>query len=210
MKNRLIFSLSILTAMVLGSCATSNEVSNGGLMQKRKYNKGIYWNKIEKAPTAKNDKDELDIFKREEKSSKKYVSSNTLYAEAENNEFEESVDLASVDNSTIESTTNDSEKALISSKPVNPVLPVDDKEKESAIKIKKDKFNFTKSNEKSSNHSTDSMFILIVILTIIFPPLGVAVFTNIDWMKVLICFLLTLLFYIPGLIYGLLVIFGKI
>ncbi|NQY10290.1 MAG: YqaE/Pmp3 family membrane protein [Flavobacteriales bacterium] len=54
------------------------------------------------------------------------------------------------------------------------------------------------------------MFILAVICAILLPPLGVGIYTNIDWMKVLICFLLTLLFFLPGMIYALLVVFDVI
>ena len=56
----------------------------------------------------------------------------------------------------------------------------------------------------------DAMFILAVILAILLPPLGVLVYTNIDWMKVLICLLLCLLFFLPGMIYALLVVFDVI
>ena len=45
MKINLIFSLSILSALILNSCSTSNEVVGGGIFQKRKYNNGFYWNK---------------------------------------------------------------------------------------------------------------------------------------------------------------------
>jgi len=44
MKKQLIFSLAIICSLILGSCATSNEVGGGHLLQKRKYNKGFYWN----------------------------------------------------------------------------------------------------------------------------------------------------------------------
>ncbi len=56
----------------------------------------------------------------------------------------------------------------------------------------------------------DDMFILAVILAIFIPPLGVAVYTNIDWKKVLICLILTLLLFLPGMIYALLVVFDVI
>lgn len=48
MKIKIIFSLSIIAALVLGSCGSSNNVVGGGLIQKRKFNKGFYLN-----PSAK-------------------------------------------------------------------------------------------------------------------------------------------------------------
>lgn len=51
--------------------------------------------------------------------------------------------------------------------------------------------------------------ILLVILAILLPPLAVLVHQGTFNSKVLIALLLTLLFYIPGLIYALIVIFGK-
>jgi len=70
----------------------------------------------------------------------------------------------------------------------------------------------TKKNNKNrgKGNSNDEMFILAVILAILIPPLGVLIYTNIDWMKVLICLLLTVLFFLPGMIYALLVVFDYI
>jgi uncharacterized membrane protein YqaE (UPF0057 family) len=57
----------------------------------------------------------------------------------------------------------------------------------------------------------DNLFLLVcVILAFLFPALAVLVHTNIDWMKVLIALCLSLLFWVPGIIYALLVIFDII
>ena len=45
MKSKLLLSSVILIGLILGSCATSNTVGGGGIFQKRKYNKGFYWNR---------------------------------------------------------------------------------------------------------------------------------------------------------------------
>lgn len=54
-----LLGLAAAAMLVLGSCATSNEVNGGGIFQKRKYNKGFYWNKgtpiNESATTIKNE-----------------------------------------------------------------------------------------------------------------------------------------------------------
>lgn len=51
--------------------------------------------------------------------------------------------------------------------------------------------------------------VLLVILAILLPPVAVLVHQGTFNTKVLIAILLWLLFYIPGLIYALIVIFGK-
>lgn len=217
MKNRLIFSLSILSALVLGSCATSNEVTNGGMLQKRKFNKGVYWNGNAnvKGSTAKNENEEFDIFKREERSSKEFVGSATLHTEVKNNEMFESVDVASVDNSVSvneSAVPTNSQKKLINT---NNVAITTEKSTESEAKLPEENNLLTKhkrknSSDQNSGSNVDGMFILAVIFAILIPPIGVLIYTNIDWMKVLIAFLLMLLFVLPGIIYALLVVFDVI
>ena len=45
MKMKPLFGLIAGAILILSSCATTNEVNGGGIFQKRKYNKGFYWNK---------------------------------------------------------------------------------------------------------------------------------------------------------------------
>jgi cobalamin biosynthesis Mg chelatase CobN len=60
MKIRLILSAAVLGTLILGSCGTSNEVVGGGILQKRKYNKGFYWNRNDNTGvSAKNEKSEV-------------------------------------------------------------------------------------------------------------------------------------------------------
>ena len=61
---------------------------------------------------------------------------------------------------------------------------------------------------KSAGRDGNSSVLLAVILTIIFPPLGMAVWDGGITNKFWISLLLTLLFYLPGLIYVLLQILG--
>jgi uncharacterized membrane protein YqaE (UPF0057 family) len=59
------------------------------------------------------------------------------------------------------------------------------------------------------NGENDTNMLLLVIVTILLPPLGVALYEKKITTKFWISLLLTLLFYLPGLIYSLLVIFGQ-
>lgn len=43
MKIKFLVSLSLIATLILGSCANSNQVTNGGFLQKRKYTSGIYF-----------------------------------------------------------------------------------------------------------------------------------------------------------------------
>lgn len=52
-----LFGMIAGAVLLLSSCATSNEVNGGGIFQKRKYNKGFYWNKSS-ASTSLNSKNE--------------------------------------------------------------------------------------------------------------------------------------------------------
>jgi hypothetical protein len=87
MKMKSLLGLAAAAMLVLGSCATSNEVNGGGVFQKRKYTKGFYWNKgtsaNESASVLKSEKlktDEVNSFNTfdTEKSSENEVNSSAL------------------------------------------------------------------------------------------------------------------------------------
>lgn len=59
-------------------------------------------------------------------------------------------------------------------------------------------------------NSSNDMEILLLILCFILPFLAVGLATDWDVLKVLICLLLSFLFWIPGVIYALLVVLNKI
>lgn len=62
---------------------------------------------------------------------------------------------------------------------------------------------------KKSGQAVSDDQLLIIIITILLPPLGVALYEGGITTKFWISLLLTLLFYIPGLIYSLLVVTGN-
>jgi uncharacterized membrane protein YqaE (UPF0057 family) len=61
-----------------------------------------------------------------------------------------------------------------------------------------------------NNSSMSDMDILLLILCFLMPFLAVGLATDWDVTKVLICLILSLLFWIPGIIYALLVVLNKI
>jgi len=58
------------------------------------------------------------------------------------------------------------------------------------------------------NKAADEDLLLIVIITILIPPLGVFLYEGDITSRFWISLLLTLLFYVPGLIYSLIVVLG--
>lgn len=62
---------------------------------------------------------------------------------------------------------------------------------------------------KKSGQSAADDELLIIIITILLPPLGVALYEGRVTGKFWLSLLLTLLFYVPGLIYSLLVVTGN-
>jgi hypothetical protein len=97
MKMKSLLGLAAAAMLVLGSCATSNEVNGGGVFQKRKYTKGFYWNKgtsaNESASVLKSEKlkaDEVNSFNTfdTEKSSENEVNSSALNSAQSPNLFQ--------------------------------------------------------------------------------------------------------------------------
>lgn len=175
MKIKLMLSVSLIATLILGSCASSNEVTGGGFLQKRKYTNGVYFkgNGNLKGTSAKNEEKELDIFKGEERNSKKYVSSTTASSETtselETIFAEESVQaeemtvltdgVASENNSktkTITAVETEQSSNIESQREVNQLSK---------------KVNLRKKTQKAP--AGDVELILLVILALIIPPLAV-------------------------------------
>lgn len=82
------------------------------------------------------------------------------------------------------------------------------KEKKSRIKEAKKVIKQYKAAKKSGAEPIVDNQLLLVIITILLPPLGVYLHQGEINSKFWISLLLTLLFYIPGLIYSLIVVLG--
>lgn len=219
MRKYLNLSLFVALAIVFASCGTNNNVVSNSLLSKRKHNKGFYFNKKGNWKKSKDSKESESIAFNDEKQLKKTAEPRETSAKsyshashsrmpatdrvsatdelrAADKEFESANDYSTDSYGYIaEDQVDQTENTSRSTSKSNSVVSSETKHKK---------------NKKKSSNSADGMFLLIVILTILIPFLGVAIYTNIDWMKTLICLLLTLLFYLPGLIYGFLVVFDVI
>ncbi|PZE16920.1 hypothetical protein DNU06_11575 [Putridiphycobacter roseus] len=67
-----------------------------------------------------------------------------------------------------------------------------------------------KNTSDSSENSADDLLILLVILCFLLPPIAVGIKTDWDITKLLISILLTIFFWLPGIIYALLVVLDVI
>jgi uncharacterized membrane protein YqaE (UPF0057 family) len=83
------------------------------------------------------------------------------------------------------------------------------KEKKQRLKEVKKQVNLFKKNQ-GQGKDADTNTILLVILAIILPPLAVYLHQNAINTKFWISLVLTLLFWVPGVIYALLVVLGVI
>ena len=220
MKRLNIIYLFLAMTIVLASCGSSNNVVSNKLISKRKYSKGFHINKNgnyknSNEDVAKNenvDKTEPKKFSDRTKSINKQQkvlrveSSETVPMtwQAEKSELTIGTAIAADGAYAFEVTVDE------------PVSVEDLDAADAAIEREHSKRDMRKSLRKkvkgseSSGWGADTIFILAVIFAILLPPLGVGIYTNIDWMKVLIALLLSILFVLPGMIYALLVVFDVI
>lgn len=240
MKKVLIYSLIAVLGIVISSCGSSNSVVNNHGISKRKYTKGFFFQrnhhlktsdeeaknvdvkegktfaKVEKMELRKatklETKQDKAIAKMEVRLAKKVESKEPMASTNTRNVADER--MVKISAPVKEEARQPSSDDLNNSDGLNwSVVENQPSESEESIAPmpheNRDKLN-TKKVKDSNGSSDDLMFVLAVVFAILIPPLGVAIYTNIDWIKVLIALLLMILFILPGIIYALLVVFDVI
>ncbi len=213
MKNVRLVCAALIALLLVSSCGMMNGGFSGNSIQKRKYTSGFYFNKNKKFKgTEKDDADvkEIDSKTINDELQLEAVADNGLILPQEKAQ-------TPTDQRTPTPVQKDEQKAKDQKqKPAAPAKKTQAPQKqrkervpEHYLPIKKEAI-LGKKQLMDDSRSADDMFILAVIFAILIPPVGVAIYTNIDWVKVLICLLLTLLFFLPGMIYALLVVFDAI
>lgn len=216
MKNVRLFFAGLVAVMLVSSCGMMNDGFSGSSIQKRKYTKGFFHSKnkswSKENDEAKSEKLEEEIF----------VKDQVILAEEENNTpvgidikqnqdpiIRKSDKTDQNDNQKTVQKKEESKKVISQEKKTTPVPSKQRRERvpERYLPMKKEAVENRISHQSGS---MDDFQLLCVIITIFIPFLGVAIYTNLDVKKTLICLILTLLLYIPGLIYGLLVVLDKI
>ncbi len=213
MKNIVYNFLLINILIFVSSCSTSNEVSQNSRLQKRKYTNGFYISSLHK-----NRKKE--IFPNET------IENNELIAVEKTTETENTI--ASIDHNFVpqESPKSMSEieekdiKIDYQFKKHTPETSSFSEYKQEDFshnkvkwlrnnEVKKLYFKNTKKEKSQKSKKVNDeqlIFILLMVLAFLLPPLSVLLFTNIDWKKVLIATILTCLWWGPGVLYAILVL----
>lgn len=219
MKNVRIIASLFLMAIIVASCGVAENGFGGSSIQKRKYTKGFYLSKNHSFKSAKHDKvNDSDVSDSEAIVEEQAVVTPSEQPTAQPVVRQQTAVVAH--DQTTERNQKQQEnqktpakkKATVdnkSSKPATPTRPRKEREHEYFIPVKQ-KANMNKQSASRGGGMDDGTFILAVIFAILIPPIGVLIYTAIDWKKVLICLLLTILFFLPGMIYALLIVFDVI
>ncbi len=216
MKKTNLFTIA-LSVFILASCATSSDVVDGGLFQKRKYNKGFHIHKTSKVATPKTVENEVEMANvfiedkvSNENNSKKETTS-TVIEKVHKSNVEEVVYVN--ENNISETNIKNNEVELAESKKVENEENQNFKTNFRTTSLRKksifsDRITST-SFDKSETSQIMADTILLVIIAIFIPFLAVGLYEGITT-RFWISLLLTILLFFPGLIYAILVVTGTI
>lgn len=209
--------IGLITLAILASCSTSNDVVSGRGIQKRKYNDGYYisfgkkFNKTNKdvkveevvlsEETAENIKVETT------KGAENTTSTSPSVVPASNNEV-----IAPTTNNDASPVTTTSEIGTDENEISNQVEVLE----EETVSYKPGRIysqkliRTTVSENSGSAAASSAPLILLIILAFLLPWLAVGIYTSWDVLYTVIAVLLWFLFWLPGIIFALLVIFGVV
>ena len=199
-----ISTLMLLSAFLF-SCSTSNNVVNSGIFQKRKHNKGWYLRSESKLKALN------DISKDVKKSGSKEISNpsteektiKTANAIAISAESVKEFVLAG--QGEISNSGPSTVKTVVKDEHVVKTSIIKDVEFQKQINKKYSKELKKDSRKNNSKRNNDLSIVILVILALLIPPLAVFLVRGIGT-EFWISLILTLLFFLPGVIYALLVV----
>jgi uncharacterized membrane protein YqaE (UPF0057 family) len=188
MKQFNLVILGIITTMILGACSTSNEVV-GGVFQKRKHTGGVYWDRTEKAKaSAQKEEEEMefDIYKLEEAKQMKYASVTTIKSETKTSE-----------NTVVASAESEMVDGLVVTEESKPVIEATvstttTQNEKTPIVSEAKKSNKKERLNKTTPVDEDVLFIVLIILAFLIPPLAVFIYegtTNRFWIDLVLAIL---------------------
>ena len=195
-----ISTLMLLSAFLF-SCSTSNNVVNSGIFQKRKHNKGWYLRSESKLKALN------DISKDVKKSGSKEISNpsteektiKTANAIAISAESAKEFVLAGQDEILNSGPSTVKTEHVVKTSIIKDVESQKQINKKYSKELKKD------SRKNNSKRNNDLSIVILVILALLIPPLAVFLVRGIGT-EFWISLILTLLFFLPGVIYALLVV----
>lgn len=205
MKNTKVLAV-ILSAFILASCGTSHDVVEGGLFQKRKYNKGFHISKKGKVSTTskENDGDVASVVTIENTEDKltpvslePISTNNDVVAQTEMTEVAIQEDVVSEKNTVAKKSGLNLGVAAKNGRNM----------KRSGLNIieHRSPVSMDKSDNTSDTQKTTNNTLLLVIIAIFIPFLAVGLYDGLST-RFWISLVLTLLFWLPGFIYALIVI----
>lgn len=202
-------SLLVMISMIgfLYSCSTSNSVVSNRLVSKRKYTDGFHYNG--KVNTKSSDNVAISEEKKTTKSVllTEEVKSLNSVDEVSKIEKNESVVLTENVVSTVATETPQvSTKSELSLSKKSLVVSSNEKQNTIQKTVKQDVKAYKNSKAEIrkalKERNAGDMTILYIILCILLPFVAVGLATDWDLTKTLICLLLSILFWIPGVIYA--------
>lgn len=189
-------------AMVFSSCSTSESVVSNGFLQKRKYNKGFHKTGKNKIKSNGTKNEEVLVLNNTIKSDTKIINEEEIPSKEAK---EASSEVLVIKESSVKEVSTNNKTTKVKSK----IVQVIESKVEKVTSVLKNETILNTSSNTSSNTS-DDMMILLIILAIIIPFVAVGIYTDWDVTKTLIALILTILFWLPGIVYALLTIFDKI
>ena len=202
-------SMLVVVSLIgfLYSCSTSNSVVSNRLISKRKYTDGFHYNG--KVTTKSSDNVAVSDDKKTSKSillTEEAKSFGSVDEVSNSENVESAVVTENVVSSISTETTQESIKSERSSTKNSTVVSRHAKQKTLQVNVKQN----LKANKQSKAEVRNALkeskagdeAILYIILCILIPFVAVGLATDWDLVKVLICLLLSFLFWIPGIIYA--------
>ncbi len=207
----------LLLVFIAGSCATSNDVASNKLIQKRKHLKGYHISTKQSLFKKSNKTQEAEDFlvmkdiKNEEalKFDRELRQDNYQVVELDENIAIHDSKVMENQIHAIEAKPKKRSETTNQNSSSNEISLANNNQTTSKKALKKIIKNKKKTSDKSEN-SADDLLIILIILCFIIPPIAVGIKTNWDITKLLISILLTVFFWLPGIIYALLVVLDVI
>ncbi|MDX1349704.1 MAG: YqaE/Pmp3 family membrane protein [Putridiphycobacter sp.] len=218
MKKYFSLFVSILTVSIfISSCATSNDVASNKLIQKRKHLKGYHIStgqSLFNKSSLSQESESLLVLKNVKDNDALNIERELRHNNFKSVELKEDIASSNVDNESTEASNlklnkSDTEKTPTTAQTTDETSLVVSNTTSSKKSLKKIINNKKKTHTKAES-SSDEMLILLIILCFIFPPIAVGLKTDWDLTKLLISILLTIFFWVPGIIYAILVVFDII
>ncbi len=209
MKTNLLRILPILfVAAIFSSCSTSSDLSSNSIVKKRKYTKGYHVDFRQK-----NEKKSADVFVAE-------IKPNVINDSKPESHHVQSLDMSASTTAKITEAdltaraipvkTTGTSKKMDNQDLTNSKTPIAATSMKEAKRDLRNSMRESRKEMKSSSSSAglqDESLILYVILAILIPPLAVGLLYGIGT-EFWISLVLTLLFFVPGVIYALIKVFS--